>query len=52
MEWLQNTSCAVFVVSFNKMTASEIQNKILIETGLKTSVKKYSVGSMKGYVRE
>jgi len=33
------------------MTASEIQNKILTETGLKTSVKKYSSGSMKGYVR-
>ncbi len=33
------------------MKASEIQTKILTETGLKTSVKKYSTGSMKGYVR-
>lgn len=33
------------------MTASEIQTKILTETGLKTSVKKYSRGSMIGYVR-
>jgi hypothetical protein len=33
------------------MKASEIQTKILAETGLKTSVKKYSSGSMKGYVR-
>ncbi|RTK94661.1 MAG: hypothetical protein EKK64_07915 [Neisseriaceae bacterium] len=33
------------------MKASEIQTKILTETGLKTSVKKYSKGSMKGYVR-
>lgn len=33
------------------MTAAEIQTKILAETGLKTSVKKYSTGSMKGYVR-
>jgi hypothetical protein len=33
------------------MKASEIQAKILTETGLKTSVKKYTSGSMKGYVR-
>jgi hypothetical protein len=33
------------------MTASEIQLKILNETGLKTSVKKYSTGSMKGYIK-
>jgi hypothetical protein len=33
------------------MKASDIQTKILNETGLKTSVKKYSTGSMKGYVR-
>lgn len=33
------------------MKASEIQTKILTETGLKTSVKKYSTGSMMGYVR-
>lgn len=33
------------------MTAAEIQNRILTETGLKTSVKKYSTGSMKGYIR-
>lgn len=33
------------------MNASDIQNKILKETGLKTSVKKYSSGSLKGYIR-
>ena len=33
------------------MKASEIQTKILQETGLKTSVKKYTAGSMRGYVR-
>lgn len=33
------------------MTASEIQNRILTETGLKTSVKKHSTGSLKGYIR-
>jgi hypothetical protein len=33
------------------MKASEIQTKILTETGLKTSVKKYSTSSMRGYVR-
>lgn len=33
------------------MKVSEIQTKILIETGLKTSVKKYSTGSMKGYIK-
>ena len=33
------------------MTAAEIQKRILEETGLKTSVKKYSNGSMKGYIR-
>ena len=33
------------------MKVSEIQTKILNETGLKTSVKVFSTGSMKGYVR-
>lgn len=33
------------------MTASEIQEKVLSETGLKTSVKKYTSGSMKGYIK-
>lgn len=33
------------------MKVSDIQTKILIETGLKTSVKKYKTGSMKGYIR-
>lgn len=33
------------------MRASDIQKRILTETGLKTSVKKHSKGSMKGYVR-
>ena len=33
------------------MTVSEIQTKILNETGVKTSVKKYSKGSMNGYIR-
>ena len=33
------------------MTVSEIQKRILDETGLKTSVKKYSNGSMNGYLR-
>jgi hypothetical protein len=33
------------------MKASEIQTKILTETGLRTSVKRYSNGSMRGYVR-
>ena len=33
------------------MTTAEIQTRILTETGLKTSVKAYSKGSMKGYIR-
>jgi len=33
------------------MKASEIQQLILSETGLKTSVKQYTKGSMKGYLR-
>ena len=33
------------------MKTSEIQTKILAETGLKTSAKLYKTGSMNGYVR-
>jgi len=33
------------------MTAAEIQTRILNETGLKTSVKAFKTGSMRGYVR-
>jgi hypothetical protein len=32
-------------------TVADIQAKILEETGLKTSVKRYKSGSMKGYIR-
>ena len=33
------------------MKTSEIQTKILAETGLKTSAKLYKTGSMNGYIR-